>query len=153
MNLEKQRKIASRVLKCGKSRVWFDPERINDIEEAITASDVRRLVKEEAIRKLQKKGVSTGRKRKVAKQKSKGRRKGHGSRKGSLAGYEKKQWMKRIRTLRKMLKDFRAEGRLEKKVYRDLYLKSKSGFFRSRAHLLNYMERNNLLKQEKKEGV
>lgn len=149
MNLTTQRKIAARALKCGKSRVWFDPERINDIEEAITSADIRHLAKEGAIRKMQKQGVSTSRKKKIAEQKSKGRRKGHGSRKGSFAGTQKKEWMKRIRTLRKMLKDFRTEGRLEKKTYRSLYMKNKSGFFRSRSHLMTYMERNNLLKEKK----
>jgi large subunit ribosomal protein L19e len=148
-NLEMQRNIAARVLKCGKSRVWFDPERINDVEDAITSADVIRLAKEGAIRKMQKQGVSAVRKKKTALQKSKGRRKGHGSRKGYVAGREKKDWMKRIRTIRKMLKDFRDAGRLEKRAYRQLYMQSKSGFFRSKSHLMTYMERNNLLKEKK----
>ncbi len=152
MNLETQKKIAARVMKCGRSRVWLDPERINDIEEAITAADIRRLVKNGVIRKIQKQGVSRFRKKKIALQKSKGRRKGHGSRKGSVANLDKEQWMKRIRTLRKMLKDYRSQGRIEKRTYRDLYMKTKSGFFRSKAHLQNYMERNNMLKEEKGES-
>lgn len=149
MSLTTQKKIAARVLKCGVSRVWLDPERVNDIAEAITAADIRRLVKEGAIVKEQKKGVSTARKKKIALQKKKGRRKGHGSRKKSMAN-EKKHWMKRIRTLRVLLKQLRRDQKIERKTYRGLYRKSKSGFFRSKAHLMNYIERNNLLKGEKK---
>ncbi|MBI4018187.1 MAG: 50S ribosomal protein L19e [Candidatus Aenigmarchaeota archaeon] len=146
MSLETQRKIAARVMKCGASRVWLDPERISDIEEAITAADIRRLVKDGAVRKEQKKGVSRSRKSKIARQKSRGRRKGHGSKKGSLSG-GKKEWVKRIRVLRKMLREFRSQRRIENRTYRELYMKSKSGFFRSRGHLMTYMERNNLLKK------
>lgn len=148
MSLETQKKIAARVMKCGVSRVWLDPERVNDIDEAITAADIRRLVKEGVIRKEQEQGVSASRKKKIALQKKKGRRKGHGSRKGAVSN-QKKFWIKRIRTLRSVLREMRAAQRLEKRTYRLLYLKSKSGFFRSRAHLTNYMERNNLLKEEK----
>ncbi|MEM2875660.1 MAG: 50S ribosomal protein L19e, partial [Candidatus Bathyarchaeia archaeon] len=41
MNLRNQRRLATEVLKVGKSRVWFDPERIEDIELAITRDEIR----------------------------------------------------------------------------------------------------------------
>lgn len=149
MTLKTQRNMAARLLKCGKSRVWMDPERVKDIEEAITAEDVRKLIKDGLIAALPKRGVSSYRKRKIAEQKRKGRRRGRGSRKGSRAGEEKKHWMRTIRAIRSQLKQLRAEQRIEKSTYRSLYMKSKSGFFRSRAHLMTYIERNNLLKVEK----
>ena len=31
-----QRRIAASILKCGVNRVWFDPERLSDIENAIS---------------------------------------------------------------------------------------------------------------------
>ena len=148
MTLKTQKRIAARVMKCGQSRVWFDPERVNDIAEAITAADVRRLVKDGVIRAEQKKGVSTFRKKKIMLQKQKGRRRGHGSRKGHVAGEKKQYWMRTIRALRKQLQQLRKEGSIEKKTYRELYMKSKSGLFRSRAHLMTYIERNNLMKKK-----
>jgi large subunit ribosomal protein L19e len=151
MDLKSQKNIAARLLKCGKSRIWIDPVRIGDVSEAITSADIRRLIGEGAIKKLQKKGVSSFRKRKNLAQKKKGRRKGRGSRKGSIGTRlnRKKFWIKRIRVLRRELRQLRAEGKIEKATYRSLYLKSKSGFFRSKSHLMNYIERNNLLKVNK----
>lgn len=148
MTLKTQRSIAARVLKCGRSRVWFEPGRINDIAEAITARDVRGLIKDGIIKALPKKGTSGFRKRKIASQKKKGRRRGWGSRKGHHAGEKKKHWMRTIRALRSQLRQLRSENRIEKKTYRTLYLKSKSGFFRSRAHLMTYIERNEMIKKK-----
>ena len=34
-----QRRIAASILKCGVNRVWFDPERLTDIENAISRED------------------------------------------------------------------------------------------------------------------
>lgn len=149
MDLKSQKTIAARILKCGKTRVWIDPVRIGDVSEAITGSDIRRLIDEGAIKKIQKQGVSSFRKRKIMRQKKKGRRKGVGSRKGSLGTRLNKKdvWMKRIRSLRKLLKQLRNENKIEKKTYRNLYMKTKSGFFRSKAHLMNYIERNELFKE------
>lgn len=149
MTLTTQKRIAARVLKCGRSRVWLDPERVNDIAEAITAQDVRRLVKDGVVKALPKTGVSSYRKKKTAAQKRKGRRRGHGSVKGHIAGEKKRHWMRTIRAIRDELQKLRNNGAIERKTYRALYARSKSGFFRSRGHLMTYIERNNLLKQKK----
>lgn len=152
-DLKSQRNMASRILKCGKSRIWFEPSRIADIEEAITAEDIRRLVNDDVIKLLPKKGLSSFRKKKAAEQKAKGRRKDKGSRKGSLGTRVrgKKLWIKRIRVLRKMLKELEAEGKIEKNIYRKLYRTAKSGYFRSRVHMMSYIEKSELLKQTGKQ--
>ena len=146
----KQKIIASKVLKCGMSRVWIDPSRVSDIEDAITTEDVRRFIKDGVIKALPKKGLSSGRKSKLMKQKRKGRRKGHGSRKGASGARtpRKKKWMKGIRAMRVLLKSLRDQGAIEKLTYRNLYIATKSGVFRNKSHLLTHLERNNLLKKE-----
>ena len=151
MDLRSQKNIAARIMKCGKTRVWLDPSRANDISEAITAADIRRLIKDGVIKALPKRGISSYRKKKMAKQKLRGRRKGKGSRKGKIGTrvMKKKTWIKRIRALRKLLKELRASGRIEKKDYRNIYLKTKSGFFRSRSHLMGYLESNEIIKEDK----
>ncbi len=151
MELKMQRKVASRILKCGASRVWFDPARVSDVEDAITSADIRRLINDGVIVPLKKTGISSARKAKNALQKKKGRRKGHGSRKGSKGARTRKKglWMSRVRSQRKMLKELRDSGRIEKRMYRNIYRKSKSGLFRSRSHMMTYMEREGLLKAEK----
>lgn len=149
-DLRSQKQMASRILKCGLTRVWLDPARSADIAEAITAADVRKLIDDGVIREIPKKGISSYRTKKIRSQKKKGRRKGKGSRKGSLGTRMKKKkvWMSRIRALRSLMSELREKKKIDNKTYRDIYIKSKSGFFRSRSHIMIYLERNNLLKGE-----
>lgn len=147
-DLKSQKAMASRILKCGISRVWIDPERIADVEEAITADDIRGLIHDGVIRAKQKKGLSSYRKKKIALQKKKGRRRGRGSRKGNVAGIEKRIWISRIRAIRKLLRQMKEEGKIENSTYRQMYVKSKSGIFRSKSHVMIYLERNNLIKKK-----
>jgi large subunit ribosomal protein L19e len=149
--MKSQKEMASRILKCGANRVWLDPSRINDIAEAITAEDVRKLVRDKVIKAEPKKGISSFRKKKLKIQKSKGRRKGKGSRKGKIGTRvkEKTLWVKKIRIIRSVIKELRDTQKMTKTNYRKIYRISKSGFFRSRAHLMNYLEKNELIKGEK----
>jgi large subunit ribosomal protein L19e len=153
MTLNSQKNIAARILKCGRSRIWFDPARIGDIKEAITANDVRRLIKDDVIKALPKRGISSYRRKKIIKQLKKGRRRGKGTRKGKLGTRmpRKRVWIQKIRALRNELRKLRSEGRIEKRIYRNIYMKAKGGLFRSRSHLLTYLEKNDLLKKTKEE--
>ena len=141
MGIKSQLNIAARVLKCGTSRVWFDPARMADIENAITAGDVRTLINDGIIVKKPKIGLSNFKKKKMIIQKEKGRRRGKGSRKGARAGTKKRLWMSRIRAIRKELATLKKDGKIENKDFRRLYSKAKSGFFRSRAHLRIHVEK------------
>lgn len=147
--LTSQKLMASRIMKCGVTRVWINPERIADVEEAITAEDVRSLIKDGVIRARQKKGLSNFRRKKAALQKQKGRRRGRGSRKGSVKGLDKRLWISRIRAIRKLLRQLKTERKIDGKTYRLMYTKSKSGLFRSKSHVMIYLERNNLIRKEK----
>ncbi|MDD1720139.1 MAG: 50S ribosomal protein L19e, partial [Methanoregulaceae archaeon] len=62
-DLASQRRIAAALLKCGAHRVWFDPEKLTDIQNAISREDIRGLIGEGAIDAHQIKGVSRGRAR------------------------------------------------------------------------------------------
>jgi large subunit ribosomal protein L19e len=146
--LRSQKTMASRILKCGITRVWIDPQRIADVEEAITAEDIRGLVRDGVISAKQKKGNSNFRKKKITAQKKKGRRRGRGSRKGNVRGQAKRTWINRIRAIRKLLRELKADKKIDGKTYRMMYIKSKSGIFRSRSHVMIYLERNNLIKKE-----
>jgi len=142
MELVAQKKMAARIMNCGVSRVWIDPARLGDVAQAITAADVRRLVADGVISKVPEKGVSKGRYRKMAQQKKKGRRKGKGSRKGNLGTrFDRKHaWINRVRAQRKLAKEMLAANRIDKPTYKNIYRKIKGGYFRSRAHLLGYVE-------------
>jgi large subunit ribosomal protein L19e len=133
-------------MKVGRSRVWIDPEFEDEVSLAITRDDIRRLVDEGAIQRKRVVGVSRGRARHNLRQKRKGQRTGPGRKKGKatskLSG--KERWMRKIRPMRKELRKLRDEGRISRKVYRELYLKAKGNAFRNTAHLRTYISERRL---------
>lgn len=157
MKLGKQKNLAARALGVSKKRVKFDTSSVENqknLKELISREDVRELAKEGVIKKLNKKGNSRTRANHIAEQKKKGRRQGQGSRKGTAnARFKSKdKWMIKIRALRSMLQKLKADGRLDTKTYRELYLKAKGNFFRNKRHMSLYIEQNNLLSEVKENG-
>jgi len=148
MNLKLQRRIAARILKCGEGRVWIDPTKIKEVEQAITASDIKHLIRLGYIKRLPVKGTSRARARKREIQKKKGRRRGPGSRKGPRKS-RKEIWMERVRALRRYLRELKREGKITTRTYRELYRKVKGGAFKSKAHLRLYIDKNELWAKEK----
>ena len=150
-DLRNQKRMAASLLKCGLNRVWMDQDRLEEIAKAVTKEDIRILIKGKAIRSRQIKGISSGRKKFAAKQKEKGRRRGHGSRKGAKFARmpKKKRWIKTIRPIRKELKTFRDEKKIDKRTYRKYYMKAKGGEFRSKHHLKTHMASDGILKEAK----
>lgn len=146
-----QRRLAAQVLKCGTNRVKFDPDSLDEIKEAITNSDIRSLVNSGAISKKRLLNTSRYWARKNKKQKSKGRQKGFGSRKGKKTARlnPKRTWMNKIRLQRGYIKSLRDSGAIESGAYHDLYMKSKGGFFRSIRHLKLYTNEKGIIKNEK----
>ncbi|MCK9631448.1 MAG: 50S ribosomal protein L19e [Methanoregula sp.] len=137
-----QKRIAAAILKCGVNRVWFDPSRISDIENAISREDLRGLVTEGVIKARQKKGVSRGRARARIAQRSYGHRKGAGKRRGAAGARNpsKTAWVQKIRAIRKALVELREAGTIDRHMYRILYRKAAGGQFRSVAHMKAQME-------------
>jgi len=143
MNLRNQRRIAAEVLKVGQDRVTLKPDRSEEISEAITREDVRILVNKGAITVKPVRGVSRGRARKAESQRRKGRRRGHGSRKGTSKAREpkKRAWIKRIRSIRDELQKLRAEGKIDGPAFRKLYSQAKGNLFHGRRHLREHIDK------------
>jgi len=137
-----QKRIVASILKCGVNRVWFDPARLSDIEDAISREDLRGLVTEGVIKARQKKGVSRGRARARIAQRSYGHRKGAGKRKGASGARNpsKTAWVRKIRAIRKVLVELRDAGTIDRHMYRILYRRAAGGQFRSVAHMKAQME-------------
>jgi large subunit ribosomal protein L19e len=126
--------------------VRIDPDRLEDVDIAITRDEIRRLANEGAIQLVQKKGVSRGRIRAVQMQKKKGRRKGPGTRRGSSGARSPKKtlWIRKIRALRRRLSELRDRKELPPHAYRRLYLMAKGGAFRNVSHMEQYLETRGL---------
>ena len=153
MDLRNQRRLAAKLLKCGENRVWMDPEQLEEIEKAVTRRDIQNLIKQGIIKARKIRGNSRGRIRKRMLQKRKGRRKGHGSRKGKATARlpKKRAWIKTIRPIRAYLRELRDKGLIDRKTYRLYYRRAKGGQFRSKAHVRLHLETEGLLKVEKNE--
>ena len=150
-DLRNQRRMAASILKCGRNRVWMDSDRTDEIAKAVTRADVKILINGGAIKSKQIQGISRGRKKFNQKQKDKGRRKGHGSRKGAKYARlpRKERWIRTIRPIRTYLRQLRDDKTIEKNVYRKYYRKAKGGEFRSKHHLRTRMTSDGFLKENK----
>ncbi len=147
MKLTTQRRIAAQLLKCGEKRVWFDPESLAEIKEAITKNDIRNMINHKAIQKRHKTSISRCRARQHLAQRKKGRRQGQGSRKGTASARmeSKRKWINAIRAQRRLLKSLRDHEKIALRTYHSLYAKAKGGFFRSRKHIQLYLEEHDLI--------
>ena len=150
MTLKNQKRLSAEILKCGATKVHFDSEHLKEIKEAITKADLRVLVKKGYIYEKKPNQPSRVRARKRHEQKVKGRRKGLGTRKGTFnarAGI-KEEWMIRVRLQRSFLKQLKEKGKITTQQFRKLYLMSKGGFFRTKAHLKLYLEKMGVFKNK-----
>ncbi|MGA3289830.1 MAG: 50S ribosomal protein L19e [Candidatus Bathyarchaeia archaeon] len=145
-DLSSQRRLAAQILKIGQNRVWIDPERMDDVEGAITREEVRKLIHEKIIDSLPEKGVSRSRAKAIREKKLKGRRSGPGSITG--AGYakvtKKEAWMKKIRSLRSKLRELKTSRIITETTYSQYYRMAGSGRFQSIAELERNLKANDL---------
>lgn len=141
-----QKRLASKILKCSPKRIKLDSKSLDTIKEAITKNDVRGLVNSGIIKKEQAKGSSKVRSKKRIIQKRKGRQAGLGKRKGKNTARKpaKETWMAKIRLQRSFLKELKTKNFINNEIYRNLYRKSKGGFFRSKRHIKLYIDEHNL---------
>jgi large subunit ribosomal protein L19e len=101
------------------------------------------------ITKREERGVSRARTRIRAAQKRKGRRRGHGTRRGSANTRtpQKTQWIGTIRRLRAYLRELKVQGRIDVRTYRKFYRQAKGGMFKSKAHLTQQLQMAGVLKE------
>ncbi|MGC9132844.1 MAG: 50S ribosomal protein L19e [Nanopusillaceae archaeon] len=149
MDLSLQRRLAAEILNVGEDRVWIDPTKTEEVSKALSKQDIKELINKGIIRKKQVEGQSRTWARYIHEQKKKGRRRGQGSRKGGKKARsdKKEEWMKKIRSLRKLLKKLRDEKIIDKHIYRDLYRKAKGGEFKNKRSILLYLKEKGILKE------
>ncbi len=132
--LSLQKRLAASILKVGLSKVWLDPEHFEDIKNAISRKDIKRLIEKGYIKK--KSGKIPYPKEKKDRKQRVGSRKG---KKGARTD-KKRAWINTIRPIRKMLNELKEQGKIDKEIYKTAYRLAKAGTFRSRSHLKLYLQ-------------
>jgi large subunit ribosomal protein L19e len=151
MDLKVQKRLSAQIYGCSPDRVVFDNDRLDDIKQAITKRDLKLLMGDGAITKKPGNFTSKVHARKIAKQKSKGRRSGEGTKKGkSGVRFKPKQtWMRQIRVQREFVRLLLDKNIITRLAYRNLYLKCKGGYFRSRRHIKLFLQEHDELLMDK----
>ena len=137
VNLRQQRRLAAEILRVGKGRVWMDPNEVSEIALANSRKSVRKLIKDNFI--FKKKIQIHSRQRALLRKQERrlGRHTGLGKRRGCSDGRmpQKFLWIRRQRTLRRLLKKYREGKKFDKHLYHQLYLDCKAAIYNSNRNL------------------
>ena len=130
MNLRKKKTLAAKALKVGEKRIVFLSPRLEEIKDAITKQDIKDLEKEGAIIIKSVKG------RKKVEKKKKKRGTGKIKKKVNL---RKRTYVILTRKLRNYVVELKKVGKLDKDEVKKIRNKIRNRFFRSKAHLKEYV--------------
>ncbi len=148
-DLTLQKRLAAEIMGVGVNNVRFDPERIEDIEKAFRREEIKALIEDGAIYAIEPSRNSRGRWKILHEKRKKGRRRGHGSRKGKKGARldKKRDWINRVRRMRRYIKMLREKGVIDTKLYRSIYMKIKGGAFHDVSMIKTYLKSIGVLKE------
>lgn len=148
-NLRHQKRLAAAVMKCGKRRVFLDPNEASEIALATTRRSIKKLVKDGLVMKKAVQVHSRARARLYKIAKRRGRHTGTGKRRGARDARMpvKILWIRRQRSLRRLLRKYRKGGKIDKSLYHQFYLNSKGNQYKNKRVLIEAIHRERNEKQ------
>merc|ERR1712151_376484 len=156
VSLKVQKRLSASVLKCGKGRVWLDPNEATEIGLAKSRRSIKKFIKDGYIVKKYVQTHSRAKARAWTAAKRMGRHTGIGKRQGSANARMpvKLFWIRRQRALRRLLRKLRKNKKIDKNLYHKFYLGSKGNLYKNKKVLIEaiHRERNEKIRLEKIEN-
>jgi large subunit ribosomal protein L19e len=144
MSVKLTRRIAARIMKRGETKVLIKKDAVADAQKAITADDVRDMIKSGKIYVRKEKRNASLRSSIVSMKKAQGRRRGPGRRKGSAKSRSSVDYKKSVRGQRRVLKKLKADNTIDNQMYKKFYRLVKGGTFKSKGSLISQMQNNGI---------
>lgn len=140
MAMDGVKRLAADILGVGVNKIRVKPDEAKRAAESLTRSDVKGLLNDGAVYSIEPSG---------RRKKEKKRKRGSARFRGRASNYDKKEWMTKLRSQRKYLKELLAAGVLNRKDKWPLYGRIKSGLFKNKKAMILYLKENDLADAKK----
>jgi len=145
-----QKRLAADIANVGINNVKLPEENLDEIKDALTRSDIKKLIADGKIIIEKKRGISNSRvklRRKNRRIKGEGRRQGSKNGKKGARVQPRSEWINRIRKIRQYIKWLRDSGTIDERTYRLYYKKAKGGTFKSLGDVRNSLKQSGKIKE------
>jgi large subunit ribosomal protein L19e len=140
MSIKLTNRIASRLMGRGTSKIRIKKDAYEDASKAITAEDVRTMIKDGKIYAIKEKHNISIRSKITRLKKMKGRKRGIGSRRGTPKARRGIEYKKKVRAQRRVLRKLKSEKVIDNESFKRFYALVKGGTFENKASLISHMK-------------